>query len=231
MPAIYWIPLPGLDRPAPVEHVHAAFSRWFDEDEGSHHEVIKPYRLSPASPRGDGWGIEVSILTEDAFRALAQHIDAGATVRLGACSTPVGMPEVLKGRTWDDLAAWPGERAWKAEFLTPFIARTRNRATPLPTPAVALRAAIETWGAFSGHPPLRLNLDDQAHVWAAWVELTTRNVMIGRHRFPGALGSITYRADDDRVAAVCSSLFRLSEYSGMGSFRGKGMGIVSVEPQ
>lgn len=228
MPAIYWLPLPGLRGPAAVEHVHAAFSGWFDAA-STHHDNVKPYRLTPASQRAGVWGVEVSVLSEDAYLALAAHLEAGDPVRLGSVRTPVGEPTVLRGASWSELEAWPGESAWRVEFLTPFAFRTGDRTSPFPLPAVVVRAATEAWAAFSGRPPVRLEPPDQAHVWVSSVELTTTRFQIGRHRFPGALGHVVYRCDEPSVSPVLSTLLRLGVYCGMGSFRGKGMGVVDVE--
>lgn len=233
MPATYWLPLPAVREPAAVEHLHAAFSGWFDRTtpgHNAHHDNVKPYRLAPLSRQGDIWGVEASLLTEDAYLALADHIRAGAAVRLGRVQTRVGTPRVVQGTTWADLADWPGDSRWTVTFLTPFAARTGDRTSPFPTPPVVLRAATDAWAHFSGRPPLRLAPADQQHLWVSQLDLTTTTFTLNGHRHPGALGTITYRADTDQVARTASSLFRLAAYCGMGSFRGKGMGVVAVEP-
>lgn len=239
MPAIYWLPFAEVSGPVPVEHLHAAFSHWFDTipardngpDDDPHHATVKPYRLAPVSKRGGGWGMEASVLTEDAFRVLAGRIAAGAGVRLGRLRTTVGTPIVLQGESWADLAEWSGETAWRVEFLTPFISRTGNRSSPFPAPQVVLRAATDAWAQFSGHPPLRVAPVDHAQLWVSALDVSTTGVMINGHRHPGAVGHLVYRAAEPRVAAAASSLFRLAAYCGMGSFRGKGMGIVRVDAQ
>lgn len=232
MPAIYWLPLPSLREPAEVEHLHAAFSAWFDGD--AHHDTVKPYRLAPLSRRDGVWGVEVSLLTESTFESLASHVGAGASVRLGRVTTKVGMPLVVQGESWEDLDSWRGERAWRVEFLTPFAARTTTasgtRTSPFPAPAVVLRAATDAWAAFSGRPPVQVAPADQAHLWVSRLDVSTTSFTLNRHEHPGALGSVLYRADTPEVAASASRLFRLAAYCGMGSFRGKGMGIVAVEP-
>lgn len=233
MPATYWLPLPAVREPAAVEHLHAAFSGWFDRPPGqdTHHDNVKPYRLAPLSLDGDLWGVEASLLTEDAYVALASRIRAGASVRLGRVHTTVGTPRVVQGITWADLADWPGDTEWTVTFLTPFAARTGDRTSPFPAPPVVLRAATDAWAHFSGHAPLRLAPADQQHLWVSQIDLTTTTFTINGHRHPGALGTITYRADAEHVARTASSLFRLAAYCGMGSFRGKGMGVVAVEPR
>lgn len=238
MPAIYWLPLTGLNRPVPVEHLHAAFSQWFDtgpagaagSDDDPHHATVKPYRLAPMSQRNGSWGMEASVLTEDALRALATRITAGEGVRLGHLRTPVRTPIVLQGESWADLATWSGDTSWRVEFLTPFISRTGNRSSPFPSPQVVLRAATDAWAKFSGHPPLRIAPTDHAQLWVSDLDLSTTEVQINGHRYLGAVGQIVYRAAVPAVSATASSLFRLAAYCGMGSFRGKGMGIVRIEP-
>lgn len=233
MPAIYWLPLPGVREPAALEHVHAAFTEWFDDaaEHDAHHDNVKPYRLAPLSTRNGIWGVEVSLLTEKAFTALATRIEAGASVRLGRVRTRVETPLVVLGESWADLAHWRGDDAWKVTFLTPFAARTGNRTSPFPTPGVVLRPATDAWAHFSGLPPLRVAAPDQAHLWVSHVELSTTTVALNGHKHPGALGTVVYRADSPEVARTASSLFRLAAYCGMGSFRGKGMGVVAVEPR
>lgn len=241
MPAIYWLPLPRMRGPARVEHLHAAFSRWFDRPPSAnestavpsasgHHDNVKPYRLAPMSQRDGFWGMEISLLTEDAFRALEKHITERSTVLLGKVPTPVGMPIVLSGESWDDLAHWRGDRGWEVGFLTPFTSRTGSRSSPFPSPSVVLRAATEAWAAFSDRQPVGVPPTAHPHLWVSEVSVSTTTYSINGHRHPGALGSITYRADDKEVARNASTLFRLAHYCGMGSFRGKGMGVVSVKP-
>ena len=237
MPATYWLPLPAVRRPVAVEHLHAAFSRWFDvaDDDGptgldAHHENIKPYRLAPVSRRGDEWGMEASLLSEEAFERLAARIDGGDSVRLGTLTTPVGTPVVVQGETWQQLAEWGGDSAWEVTFLTPFAVRPGRRTSPFPAPQVVLSATTDAWARYSGRTPLRVTPADQAHLWVSHLEVTTTTFSLNGHRHPGALGSITYRADTSGVARVASSLLRLAAYCGMGSFRGKGMGVVSVTP-
>lgn len=229
MPAIYWIPLPGMHGPARVEHLHAAFSRWFDAD-GEHHENVKPYRIAPMSQQDGRWGVEIAVLSEEAFHALESKIAEPSTVRLGGVETPVATPVVMQGESWDDLAHWRGETGWRVDFLTPFTSRTGSRSSPFPSVPVVLRAATEAWAAFSGGPAASIPVAAQAQLWVSHVELSTTTFSINGHRHPGALGSVTYRAADAEVARIASPLFGLAHYCGMGSFRGKGMGVVSVTP-
>lgn len=231
MPAIYWLPLPAMHGPAAVEHVHAAFSGWFDaaSDRNAHHDTVKPYRLAPLSQQEGSWGAEVALLSAEAYQALAQRLEDDPRVRLGRISTPVGPPRVLQGATWDELGAWPGERAWRVTFLTPFASRTGNRTSPFPSPPVVLRGPAEAWRWYSGREELRLSPTEQANLWVSHLDLATTTFTVNGHRHHGALGSITYQASTDEVARMASTLFRLAEYSGMGSFRGKGMGVVDVQ--
>lgn len=241
MPATYWLPLPELHAPARVEHLHAAFSRWFDQPEGRcngseaeaigprHHDTVKPYRLAPMSQHNSQWGAEISVLTEGAFRALERQITGRSVVRLDTAETPVGVPAVVSGESWDDLAHWRGDTGWRVEFLTPFTARTGSRSSPFPSPPVVLRAATEAWAAFSGRDPIKIPPVAHRHLWVSEVDVSTTTYSLNGHRHPGALGAVTYRADDDEVARSASALFRLAHYCGMGSFRGKGMGVVSVK--
>lgn len=235
MPAIYWLPLPGVTGPAELGHIHAAFSGWFDQPREpcetagvAHHAVTKPYRLSPTSKRADGWGVEVAILDQNTFLSLVSHIAAKHEIRLGRQRTAVGLPTPMLGTSWNELTDWPGESTWRVSFLTPFIARTGNRSSPFPAPGVVLRAATEAWAAFSGAAPIEVTPVEQRHLWVSRIDVQTTDVTISGHRHPGLTGQVVFRADDDSVARKASTLFRLAEYCGMGSFRGKGMGVVSI---
>lgn len=232
MPATYWLPLPGMNGPARVEHVHAAFSRWFDgdPDDDHHHDEVKPYRLAPMSQREGRWGVEVSLLNEQAFRALEARVIAGASVRLGGTRTAIGAPVVLGGESWFDLAQWRGERGWRVDFLTPFTSRTGSRCSPLPSVPAVLRAPSMAWNTYSGYPILDLTAEEHRAIWVSDVNLTTTQYTIQGHAQLGALGSMTCRTASDEVASQVAALFRLAAYSGVGSFRGKGMGVVAVQP-
>lgn len=237
MPATYWLPLPDLREWVPAEYLHAAFSRWFDipgqkeaaPKEDAHYLKVKPYRLSPLSRQDGVWGVEVSLLSEEAFLALRRNVSARPTVRLGRHVTVAGIPQVLAGETWADLAEWHGDNEWRVTFLTPFAFRTGNRTSPFPSPAVVLRAPTESWAKYSGFTPIKVSPADQVHLWVNHVEISTTKFQLNGHSHPGVVGEVSYRADTPQVARLASSLFRLARYCGMGSFRGKGMGVVSVE--
>lgn len=249
MPATYWLPLPNMRGPARVEHLHAAFSRWFDQrtdldepaasGEGDpptgHHDNVKPYRLAPMSQHDGRWGVEISVLSESAFHALADRVSGPVTVQLGGVETVVDTPVVVRGESWGDLLGWAGETGWRVEFLTPFTSRTGSRSSPFPNPPVMLRAAVDAWAMAArwgaiGEADVPPSIPGWAYrdLWVSAIDVTTTTYTINGHRHPGALGSISFGATAD-VAALAAPLFRLAHYCGMGSFRGKGMGVVSVE--
>lgn len=250
MPAIYWLPLPNMRRAARVEHLHAAFSRWFDQpdaDSGDdhapsvspptrHHDNVKPYRIAPMSQRDGQWGAELSVLSESAFCALEGKVRQSTSVRLGGVGTPVGVPLVVQGQSWDDLLHWRGETGWRVDFLTPYTSRTGSRSSPYPSPPAMLRAAVDAWGQAAtwgavAEPeiPAPITSANYRDLWVSQIDLDTTTYSINGHRHPGALGSMTVLATA-AAAPLVSPLFRLAHYCGMGSFRGKGMGVVTVNP-
>lgn len=233
MPARYWLPLPELREPAAVEHLHAAVSAWFDGDpdgdpsESSHHEVVKPYTISPTSRRGGRWGIEVSTLTDEAAHVVEQNAGRVA-VRLGARFTTVGRAQLLRSSSWQQLADPDRATRWVVEFVTPFTYRSRNRTSPFPIPPVLLRSPAVAWARYSQREPLSVAVTQHHAIWVSSIDVNTEGVVLKGRTHPGLLGRVTYRCDDEVVTPVVSTLFRLAEFTGVGSFRGKGMGIVAV---
>lgn len=231
MPARFWVPLDGVRPPVPGEYLHAAISRWFDEGEGeepdSHHAVVKPYTISPVAAQGCEHGVEVSVLSRSAAQRLLARTAQGCRIRLGTETVRCGSARLISSIAWQALQQ-PRQHRWTLTFLTPTTFRTGNRSTPLPTPSVVLRAPTEAWARFSALPPLVLSPQDASQVWVSALSITSSALQVNGRPVTGVLGDITYRCDDTAVAATVGPLFRLAPYCGVGSFRGKGFGVVEL---
>lgn len=230
MPASFWVPLAKVNRTVPSRLLHAAFSGWFDGDEQTHRDNVKPYSLAPLSVNQGVWGIEIATMTDEAEAALLFHARNGAAVRLGSLLTPVGLPACREHRSWEDLAAPTTARSWTISFLTPTTFRSGNHASPVPNPGVLLRAPADVWHRFGQSPAPRVAGPDHDALWLSRAEIETVDYDAGGRVYPGALGWVTMRCDDDEVAAKVSALLGLAAFCGVGSFRGKGMGVVDVTP-
>lgn len=233
MPMRYWLPLPDLRAPAAPEHLHAAVSSWFDGEPASageaspHHDTVKPYTISPTTQHCGQLGIQVSTLTEKADEAVARNAGR-ALLRLGSVVSSVGRAQVLRASTWQDLARPDSARKWTVYFETPFTYRSRNRASPFPGPPVILRNPTVAWNRYSEQQPVEVRAEQHHSIWVSDLNAHTEIVTLQGRKHPGLLGQVTYRCDDDAVAPIVSTLMRLAEFTGVGSFRGKGMGIVAV---
>lgn len=239
MPAVFFLPLPDLDGPARPEHLHAAFTSWFDAPgrAWAHRSSAKPYTISPVMVLDERVGVEIRVLTDEAERLLHLAAASAPVVRLGAHRTRVGEPQRTAVASWDELAA-AGGSLWRVEFLTPTTFRTGNRCSPMPTPSVILRAPGEAWRAFAPTPIAPLGHAESSMIRVCELDLRTEEAELvlpdgsGARRAeaaPAVLGRLTCCCDDPAIAAKAGPLFRLAPFSGIGSFRGRGMGIVAVE--
>lgn len=236
MPARYWVPLPDLRAPAAVEHLHAAVSSWFDGERvpdgaaSPHHDVVKPYTISPTTSHRGQLGIQVSTLTDEADEAVARNAGR-ARLRLGGVVTSVGRAHRIRSSSWQELAQPDNARRWTMEFETPFTYRSRNRTSPFPLPPVILRGPAVAWETYSEQRAVTVPPEHHHTIWVSDLDARTETVTLKGRTHPGLLGRVTYRCDDDTIAPAVSTLMRLAEFTGVGSFRGKGMGIVTVRPR
>ncbi len=240
MPARYWLPLQGLQHPVPVEHLHAALSGWFDhviaEDRvqpsdpqtDPHDFAEKPYTISPATHRDSVWGIEVTVMGRRTEQELLANSTVGARLRLGKESVTAAPAVRLSGATWRQLRDYDGSTGWAVELVTPFTMRTGNRHSPFPLPSAVLRAPSTVWRAYCGLGPVEIPRNSQGSIWVSSIDVETTIYTLKGRAIPGLLGEVVYRCDDPAVAPAVSTLLRFAEFSGAGSFRGKGMGIVTV---
>lgn len=244
MPVRYWVPLMGLRDPAALEHLHAVVSRWLDRDDviggeaKAHNAPVKPYSMSPCTRRNGVWGVEVGTLTDRAADALVEGAVTAGTVRLGGVVTEVGEPQALTRATWMDLAQGSNARRWRMDLLSPTLFRSTVRApdgkrrdervSPLPTVPVVLRAPSAAWERYGPSPAISVSVEEHAQVWVSDVDLETETVVLNGRRYAGAVGSVEYRCSDPGVGGRVDSLFALAPFSGVGSFTGKGFGVVEV---
>lgn len=254
MPDRWFVPVAGVepDR-VRLEHVHAAFSRWFDRSPVEHAANDKPYTVSPLTrdPRGQV-GVEIATLTDTAEKRLHEAGMDGATVRLGNRTRPVGTPRHLIGHSWAQLAANTTDGRWQLEFVTPTTFRSGDRSSPLPQVGTIMDGLSHTWNTWSdtrietseeGTDVIDCRADAPADVggwgavWASDVDLRSVTVSVRVRRqdgtfqpitVSGALGSLTLRCDEPVAAAHAGPLLRLAAYCGVGGMTGKGFGVTRV---
>lgn len=240
MPARYWLPLHGLRGPVPVEHLHAALSSWFDhviaEDRHTapttsrdpHDFVEKPYSISPTTRRGSAWGVEVAVMGDRTEQALVTNAEVGTSLRLGAQIVDTGAAWRLASCSWQELRDYDNSTGWTVQFLTPFTSRSNNRSSPFPMPATLLRAPATVWNAYCALGPVDMSPSDHSTIWVSRINARTELYTLTGRKYPGLMGEVTYRCTDPAVAPNVSALLRLAQFSGVGSFRGKGMGTISI---
>lgn len=250
MPDRWFVPISGVDPDrVRLEHVHAAFSRWFDRSPTEHAANDKPYTVSPLTRDARGRvGVEIATLTATAGQRLHEATADGATVRLGNQTRPVGALRHLLGHSWAQLAGKTTDDRWRLEFLTPTTFRSGDRSSPLPQVETVMDALSRAWTAWSD-TPLPAPAADAADVidcrtggWGAvWVsDLDLRSVTVSlrvRRRdatfqpltLSAALGSLTLRCDEPAAAARAGPLLRLAAYCGIGGMTGKGFGVTRVQ--
>lgn len=242
MPERWWVPLRHVTGPVKSTLLHAAFSRWFDDPSFGqsgevvdasadvrigHRDNMKPYSISPMSNRVGEWGIEISTLSSEARARFEDRHDTEAPVRLGRTITSLGPRKLLSAQSWGDLAAWDGASRWTITFDSPTCFRSGNRSSPFPVLPAMLRAPTEAWAAFGPAPVPRVTVAEQQMVWVSDLDLQTDLIDVDGRPYRGVVGTMEVRASTE-VAARVSALLSLAQFSGVGSFRGKGMGVVSI---
>lgn len=237
MPSRWFVPVAGLDpHRVRLEHVHAAFSRWFDRCAAEHASADKPYSLSPLTRHANQVGVLVNVLTTEVEQRLIARVSSKAAVRLGNQVRPVGRPVRLFCESWSELATPTRARQWTLELLTPATFRSGDRSSPLPAVETIVRGLARAWrwcdqpqhpeppASFGGLWVSDLHL--QSHVLDLRVngrDGVTRTVTLS-----GVTGSLTFRASDEETAAWAAPLLRLAPYCGLGSMRAKGFGVVDL---
>ncbi len=236
MPERWFVPVTGVDSTrVRLDFVHAAFSRWFDDNDGDHEANEKPYAISPMTEYAGRVGVEIATLTASAAGRVATR--EGSTIRLGNQIRPVGTPWLMHTASWDDLVERRPEREWTFELVTPTTFRSGDRSSPLPSVATILRGLYRSWSTWSTVPDADVGYDARLDT-AVWVsDLDLRSAVVpltvrGRKDTPvhlsGSLGRLALRCDDPATAARVTPLMHLAPYAGFGSMRGKGLGVVRL---
>lgn len=232
MPSRWWIPMSVDPQRVKLEHVHAATSAWFDKTQQDHDQVTKAYAISPlGGSNGGAVGIEIGVLTDWAATQLHHACRSGETIRLGGETVAVGTPEPIIEHPWAELDVPSGDRAWRLNFLTPTTFRKGNRSSPLPVPASVLRGLQDVWNVHSGCGDRALTAQESSAVWVAEIEGHTERLRVSGITLAGFVGTVQFRASDQALADKVDPLFRLAPYAGVGSFRGKGLGVVRYVPR
>lgn len=234
MPSRWFIPVHGVD-PDRVHraHVHAAFSEWFDPTTAAHDANNKPYTVSELTRRRGQDGVTISTLTADAETRLAAAIATRLTVQLGNQTRPVARPVLLRTQSWTTLASTPPSTRWTIELLSPTTFRSGNRSSPLPCVATILGGLSRSWQRWSGLAPLTYQPRQDGAVWVSDLDLRSTMVHLQIHNhlihLSAVRGTITLRCADAAAAKV-APLLALAPYAGIGSMRGKGMGVTRATP-
>ncbi len=229
MPSRWWIGLHGVDpERVSLPQLHAAFSRWFDDSIAEHRAIVKPYSLSPPCVDERGVGIEAGLLTERAVAQLRRGAHRRERLRLGPCRVEISSLEQLERATWRELARYSGARSWEVHFLTPTSFRQGRRRSPWPAPPTLLHSVRTSWDAFSPVELDVLAMSDTRHLWVSDLGGRSERVRLGREDVVGFVGRLRIEADCRRVASIADALLRLAPYSGVGSGKTKGLGVVST---
>lgn len=241
MPSRWFVPVAGVDpHRARLEFVHAAFSGWFDHSSAEHAANDKPYAVSPLTDHQGRVGVEIATLTDEAERRMWQAIESGTPVRLGNQVRRVGRAVRLHHESWEDLAECGSrERRWTIELVTPTTFRSGDRSSPLPCVPTLLGGPARAWNLWSGFDQRDIDARRDGALWVSDLDLRStpveltirdRNGQPKSIHLSGALGALALRCDDPSTATRVGPLIRLAAYSGVGSMRGKGLGVVRIHP-
>jgi CRISPR-associated endoribonuclease Cas6 len=240
MPSRWFVSVPGADPDrVRLEHVHAAFSRWFDHSRAEHAATDKPYALSPLTRDERGTvGLEIATLSDVASGRLATALRNRKPVRLGNQTRALGQARLLVGESWASLSGHATDGRWRLEFVTPTTFRSGDRSTPMPRVDTMLDGLSRAWSLWADH-----ELPGREGAWSAlWVsDLDVRSVVVRLRvkradgtmqeiTVSGALGEVTLRCDDRAAAERVGPLLRLAAYSGVGGMTLKGLGVTRVTP-
>jgi CRISPR-associated endoribonuclease Cas6 len=241
MPSRWFVPVRGVDpQRVRLEHVHAAFSAWFDGNSAEHAAGDKPYTISPLTQRGGRVGVIITTLNDYAVDRLHLGVQRqGGTVRLGNQARAVGRPQLIEAQSWRELSAVRDARQWTIQFLTPTTFRSGDRSSPMPSVPTIMAGLGRAWTMWCEDDEVRA-IPQPTSVGALWVsDLKLHSSVLHLRRrdrdgvarttsASGVTGTLTLRADDAETAQWANRLLGLAPYCGVGSMRGKGFGVVSV---
>lgn len=203
-------------------------TQWFDLDKSEHAAPQKPYALSPLRETEGLPALEVGLLSDTAEQRFASAAVHGATLRLGGQLGTVTRPRRLQVETWKSLATSSTATSWVLDFVTPATFRRGNRSTPWPAPSVVLRGLSERWVAWSGQGVRALSHQQADEVWVSDLDGRSHALVVSTMHVSGFVGQIRYRCDNHDIAALIDPLFRLAEYSGIGTGTAKGLGVARL---
>jgi CRISPR-associated endoribonuclease Cas6 len=237
MPSRWFVPVHGLlPERVRIEHVHAAFSHWFDVTSAEHRALVKPYTVSPPAMDAQGVvGIEIATLTGAADEAVETRSRERVKVRLGNQVRQVSPAQLGQSTTWGQLAQRSGERCWELELVTPTTFRNGNRSSPLPAVGTIMDGLARSWRAWSD-----VELPEVSgwnSVWVSALDLTSDIIEVLRRmpdgtrrpvKISGSVGSLSLRCDDTDAAAVAGPLLRSAPFVGIGGQTTQGLGVARV---
>jgi len=233
MPSRWEIPLPGADPEAVrAEHLHAAISNWFDDDEEQHHRPVKPYSVSPPREGPNGVVIEIGLLDDALVPRLLSRAGPGSRLRLGRqIITATKGAQQSAVASWADLGRGRPVSAWGLRFVTPLTFRRGNRFTPLPAPSPILGGLRRSWNAFAP-PELAVTLDLSGDpAWVTDIDGHNEVMSVNGRTVSGFLGRlrIECEAGSDAAGAV-SRIVALAPFSGIGAYTTRCFGVTRLDP-
>ena len=231
MPSRWEIPLSGVE-PGEVrwEHLHAAVSRWFDDD-SEHHDKVKGWSLTPPRDGPDGPVIEIGLVRDDLLPRLLDHAGRGSRIRLGHTVIRTGADaQPIAATGWDELGGEHQDRAWSLRLLTPMTFRRGNRFTPLPAPTPILGSLRRSWNTWApADQAIDLDLSSEP-VWVTDLDGHNEIVKVNNRTVSGFLGRVRIETDVDGVAAAVGRLINLAAYSGVGAYTTRCFGVARPDP-
>ncbi len=234
MPAMIFIPLPGVTGPVDPVHLHAALTGMLLP---GHDDTDKSYAIHPAEQRGGCWGVRVGVVDEQTLGKLVFRARRVGQLRIGHLTTAIGEPVVEEQVSWNRILS-SRRTAWRVTFLTDSVFRPKvagkTRHSPSPEPRLLLSAPQRAWPSTIPLPPL-----PGGPGRAVWIEdfdfrSRTRVQPLSQkddpqpQQFQALYDSWAVYRCDRNVSAAVAPLFCLARFTGVGSYREKGMGVVDV---
>jgi CRISPR-associated endoribonuclease Cas6 len=233
MPSRWEIPLPGAE-PDSIrwEHLHAAISTWFDDNEDQHHDKVKPYTITPPRDGRPHPALEVGLLRDDLAPRIQDRWAPGRRLRLGkTVITSTTGPRLLAATSWDELGSGHLDRAWCLRFATPVTFRRGNRFTPLPAPSPILGSLRRSWNTFAptGNS-VALDLASDP-VWVSDIDGHNEVVPINGRTVSGFVGRLRLECDSpDPTTRAVGTVLRLAPFAGVGAYTTRCFGVTRIDP-
>jgi hypothetical protein len=204
-----------------------------------HRSSLKPWSIAPLQLLDRATVVECSTRTRTrththtAEQRLRTRVPSGRAVRFGAQFGRVtAAPRRAAHASWQQLATPTGQRAWTVRFLSPTTFRDRNRFSPWPDPFTVIRSLSARWTAHARehHTLPALQPAELATIWVSDIDGANQVFPLVDMTVSGFVGRIRYVCEDPTVADTIDTLLRFAEFTGIGSYAPRGLGMVRLEP-